>query len=171
MLLVDDDEAGLREFHFLFEQGMRADDELRVSLRDVAANLALAVGFQRAGQQNNSVAGVLEDFARGKIMLLRENFGGGHQCYLVAVFDGDDRRLKSDDSLSRTDVPLEQASHRMRLLHVIGNLFQNSLLCGRRMKRENLLDRLPDSVVQLKGNSRLRFLLSALPFQAQLGKK
>src|SRR5258708_7354965 len=163
MLLVDDDEAGLREFHFLFQQGVGADDELRVSLRDVAANLTLAVGFQRAGQQNNSVAGVLEDFARGKVMLLSENFGGGHQCYLVAVLDGDDRRLKSDDSLSRTDVPLEQSPHGMRLLHVIGNLFQNSLLCGRRMKRENLLDRLTDSVVHLTGNSGLRLPLPSPP--------
>lgn len=78
VLLVNDDQAWFRELNFLFQQSMGADDKLRAPLRDVAADFALAVRLQRAGQQDDAIAGILQDSARGKIMLLRENFGGRH---------------------------------------------------------------------------------------------
>src|ERR1700689_326894 len=101
MLLVNDHQPRLRELDFLFEQSMRADHKLRVSLRDVPADFALAVSLQRAGEQNDSVSGILQNSARGKIMLLCQNLGRRHQRYLIAIFDGDDRRLKTNDSFPR----------------------------------------------------------------------
>ena len=89
-------------------------------------------------------------------MLLRKNLGGRHQRHLVAVFDGDDRRLKADDGFPRAHISLQQTPHGMRLLHVIGDLFQHPLLRRRGMKRQNLLDRLAHPVVQAKGNSGFR---------------
>ena len=171
MLLVDDDQARLRELNFLLQQSMRADHELRVSLRDVAADFALAVGFQRAGQQDDAVSGILQNSARGKIMLLRENFRGRHQRHLITIFDGDDRRLKTDNGFSRPHISLQQTPHGIRLLHVVGDLFQDSLLRRRGMKGQNFLDRLPHPIVQAKRDSGLRLLLASLEFQSQLDKK
>src|SRR4029077_16231963 len=108
MLLVHDHQARLRKLYFLFQQSVSADDELRVSLRNVAADFPLAVGLQRAGQQNDAVSGILQNSARGKVMLLRQNLRGRHQPPLASVFDGNDRSLKSDDGLARADVPLQQ---------------------------------------------------------------
>ena len=43
MLLVHDDQTQFGELNFSSMQRVRADDQLRVALRDVAASLALAV--------------------------------------------------------------------------------------------------------------------------------
>ncbi len=150
---------------------MSADDELRVSLRDVAADFALAVGFQRAGQQNDAVSGILQNLPRGKIMLLRENLRGRHQRHLITVLDRNDRRLKADDGFTRAHISLQQTPHGIRLLHVIGDLFQHPLLRRRGMKGQNLLDRLARVVIQAKGDAGLRFLLSAFEFQPQLDEE
>ncbi len=123
VLLVDDYQAWLGELNFFFQQSVRADDELRISLRDVAADFALAIGFERAGQQDNAISGILQNSARGKIMLLGENFRGRHQCNLAAIFNRDDRRLKADDGFAGTDISLQQTPHGIRLLHVAGDLF------------------------------------------------
>ncbi len=171
MLLINNDQPRLRELNFFFQQSMSADHELRISLRDVAADFALAVSLQRAGQQNDAVAGILQNPPRRKIMLLRQNLGGRHQCHLISVFDGDDRGLKADDGLPRAHISLQQTPHGMRLLHVIGNLFQHPLLRRRGMEWQNLLDRLPYPVVEPKSNSGLRLLLAALHFQPQLDEK
>ena len=126
------------------------------ALRNVAADFALAVGLQRAGQQDDAVSRILQNSARGKIMLLRENFRGRHQRHLATVFDGDDRCLKTDNGFPRAYVSLQQTPHGMRLLHVIGNLFQHPLLrrCG--MEGQNFLDRLAHAVIQAKSDSGLR---------------
>ena len=36
---------------------MSSDDELRIALRDVTADVALAVLFERAGEQDDAVSG------------------------------------------------------------------------------------------------------------------
>ena len=171
MLLVNDDQPRLRELDFLFQQSMRADDELRISLRDMAADFALAVALQRAGQQDDAVSRILQNSARGKIMLLRQNLRRRHQRDLITIFDGDDGCLKADDGLPRTHVSLQQTPHGMRLLHVVGDLFQHPLLRGCRMKWQNFLDRLPHPVVQAKNDACLRLLLAALELESQFDEK
>src|SRR5579863_4806373 len=101
MLLVYDDQAEVGEFHFFLEQRMRADHELRVTLRDVSPHFTLAVRFERAGEENNAVACVFKNSARGKIVLLRQNFSRRHERDLASVFDGDDGRLETHDGLPR----------------------------------------------------------------------
>ena len=56
MLLVDDDQARFRELNFFFQQSMCADDELRVSLRNVAADFAFAIGFQATLTKNTTLS-------------------------------------------------------------------------------------------------------------------
>ena len=46
MLFINDDQSRLRELNRLFQQSMRTDDELRIPLSDMAADLTLAVSFQ-----------------------------------------------------------------------------------------------------------------------------
>ena len=95
VLFVDDDQAEFGELDFFFDQGVSADDQLRVALGDVAADFALAVFFERSGEQDDAVSGVFQNAAGGKIMLLRQNFGGRHERDLVSIFHGDDGSLES----------------------------------------------------------------------------
>ncbi len=118
MLLVDDDQAQIREFDFLLDEGVGPDDQLGIALGNVAAGLTFAIFFHRSGEQNNAIAGVFENAASGKIMLLGENLGRCHQRDLIAIFDGDDGGFEGDDRLAGSDITLQQASHRRRLFHV-----------------------------------------------------
>ena len=131
VLFVHDDQAEIFEFDAVLNQRVRSDDELRVSLRDVAADVAFAVLFERAGQQHDAVSGSFENLARGKIMLLRQNFGRRHERDLVAVFNRDDRRLEGHDRFARSHVALQQTPHGAGRLHVGGDFFQHPLLRGR----------------------------------------
>ena len=70
-------------------------------------------------------------------MLRRQNLRRRHQRHLVAVLDRNDRGFQRHDRLARTDVALQQAPHRHRLCHVLGDFFQHTLLCSRGMKRQN----------------------------------
>jgi len=171
MLLVHDDQAELLKFDAILNQRVRSDDELRIPLRDVAPHVAFAVLVERAGQQNDAVAGSFENLARGKIMLLRQNFSRRHQRDLVAIFNGDDRGLEGHDRFARSHIALQQTPHGAGRLHVGGDFFQHSLLGRRRMKRQYLLNRLANAVVKLKGDSGLRLLLAALEFQPKLDEK
>ncbi len=171
MLLVDNDEAQFRELYFLFQQRVRTDHELRIALRDVTTDFALAVGFERARQQHDAVSGILQNPPGGKIMLLGKNFGGGHQRHLAAVLDRDDGGLEAHNSFARSYVALQQTTHGIRLLHVCRNLLQHPLLRRRGMKWENLLDRRPHSIVQPECDSGLRLLLPAIQLQPQFHEK
>ena len=162
VLFVHDHQAQLGELDFLLDQGMGADDQLRVALRDVAADFALAVFFQRAGQQHDPVSGIFQNSAGGKIMLLGQDFGGRHQRDLVSVFDGDDGGLEGHNGLARSDVALQQTPHGRRLFHVGGDFFEHALLRRRGMERQDLLDRFARPIVQGESNSGLRLLLAAL---------
>jgi hypothetical protein len=43
---------------------MRADDQLRISLRDMTPDFAFAIFFQGTGQQDNAISRRLKDLAR-----------------------------------------------------------------------------------------------------------
>ena len=104
-------------------------------------------------------------------MLLRQNLGRRHQRDLVAVFDGDDRRLEADNCLARSHVPLQQTPHGIRLLHVGSNFLQHPLLRGRGMKWQNLLDRRSHPIVETERYSGLRFLLRGVSIPDQAPRK
>ncbi len=63
MLLVHNDEAGLGKFNFLFQQGMGANDKLRISLRDVPPDFAFAITVQRARKQDDSVSRIFQNLS------------------------------------------------------------------------------------------------------------
>ena len=150
---------------------MRADHELRVALPNVASNFTLAIRFERAGEQNNAVARALENSASGKIMLLRQNFGGRHEGDLASIFDGNDGGLETHDGLARPHITLQQTPHGIRLFHVGCNFLEHALLRGGGMKGQNLLDRRANRLVETKSNSGLCFLLAALQFQSQFDEE
>ncbi len=94
-------------------------------------------------------------------MLLRQNLRRRHQRDLVAVFDGNDRRLEADNGLPRSHLPLQQTPHGIRLLHVRSNFLQYPLLCGRGMKGQYLLDRRSHPIIEAERYPGLGFLLAA----------
>ncbi len=150
---------------------MGPDDQLGVPLGHVATDLALAIFFQRAGQEDDPVSGVFQDAARGKIMLLGQDFGGRHERNLESIFHRNDGRFEGHDSLARSDIALQQAAHGDRFFHVGRNFLEHALLRGGGMERQDLLDRFAGTIVQAERDSGLRLLLPPFELEAQLEKE
>src|ERR1035438_2754703 len=167
MLFVHDNQPQLVELDCLLDERMGADHQLRVALRDVMARLLLAAGLLRAGKQHNAVAGGLENAPSGEKMLRRQNFGGHHQCGLVAVLHRDDSSFQRYDGFAGSDIALQQTAHGSGLGHIVGNFFQHALLRRRRMERQNSLYGVAYAAANLESDPRLRAHLPALEFESQ----
>ena len=144
---------------------MRADDQLCVSLSNVAADFALAVALERTSQQNNPIPGGLENLSSRKVVLLGQNLRRSHERNLVSVFDSDDGGFEGHKRLAGAHIALQQTAHGIRLFHVRGDFFEGSLLRSCGMEGQNSLDRLTHAILQLEFNSRLRLLLTPLQFE------
>src|SRR6185312_6555224 len=135
-----DYQAKFIEFNFLLDQRVRPDHQMSIAVRDVTPCVALGFFILRSSQQDHTIASVLQDLTRGKIMLRGQYLRGGHQRDLVAVFNRDDGGLQRNNRLTRAYVALQQATHWRRLLHVSRNFFENSLLSGSGMERQDFLN-------------------------------
>src|SRR4029077_851836 len=93
VLLVDGHEAEPGEVNIVFDEGVRADDELGFAVGDAFEGGGFFRGLQAADEELDAVVAALENAAGGKKMLNGENFRWGHERGLAAVFDGDDRGL------------------------------------------------------------------------------
>src|SRR5882724_1732896 len=88
VLLVNGDEAEAGEGDVVFDERMGADDELRFAGADALEDGGFFGSFQTADEEFDVIASFGKNAARGKKMLHSENFGGGHESSLGAVFDG-----------------------------------------------------------------------------------
>jgi len=108
MLLVNRDEGEPSEFNVVFNQRVRADDELCFArLNALPKGRDFLRGFQTAASAFDAIPAFGEDAAGGKKMLSRQEFRGGHERRLRAVFDGDHRCLQRDDGFCRCRRRLE----------------------------------------------------------------
>src|SRR5260370_34835980 len=147
VLFVNGDEAEAGEGDVVFDEGVRANHELSVAGADAIEDGGFFRGFEAADEELNAIACFGEDAASGKKMLHSENFGGGHESGLRAVFDGDHGGLQSDDGFAAADVALEETIHRTGLFEVAGDFGQDPFLGGGGLEGEDALERLADSVL------------------------
>ena len=81
-------------------------------------------------------------------MLRGQDFGGREHRHLIAVLDGDDGGFGGHDGLAAAHVALQQAVHRMRRGHIVGDLLEHALLRARRLERQHGFHALADAVVE-----------------------
>ncbi len=86
VLLVNGDEAEARELDLVFDEGVRADDELGFAGADAFERGGFFGVLEAADEELDFVIAGSENAARGKIMLDGENFGGGHERGLRSRF-------------------------------------------------------------------------------------
>jgi hypothetical protein len=121
VLFVNGDEAEARELDLVFDERVRADDQLGFAGTNAFESGGFFGGLEAADEQLGAIAAGSENSARGKKVLDGENFRGRHQGGLTAVLDGDDRGLERDDRFSAADVALEEAVHGSGLFEVGGD--------------------------------------------------
>ena len=105
-------------------------------------------------------------------MLHGENFGGGHQGHLPAIFNDDGGGLESHDGFSAAHIAFEQAVHRNRPFEVGGNFREDAFLRIGGLEREDALEGFTDArLANAKGDAGLAFSLLTAQRKAQLVEK
>ncbi len=150
VLLVDDHEAERLEPHRLLHQGMRAHHQVHLAGGDRLARAAALGGGKTPGQQRDPEPRARQQPLHGREVLLGEDFGGRHERDLLPVLHREHRREHGNDRLAGTDVALQQAVHRMRALHVVGDLLQRHALTRREAKRQHGPQRVADAIVHTR---------------------
>src|SRR5208283_3694823 len=146
VLFVNGDKSEAVKFDVLLDEGVRADDELGFAGTDALARGAFFGGFKAADEQFHGVATGSEDAPSRKEMLDGENFRGGHERGLAAVFDGDDRSLERNDGFAAADIALQKAIHGHGLFEVRGNFGKDALLGVGRLERKDAFQGFADFI-------------------------
>src|SRR5713226_5246050 len=166
MLLVNGDEAEAGEGNVVFDEGVGADDELGFAGADAIEGRGFFRDFQTTDEEFDAIACFGENATRGKKVLDGEDFRGGHERGLRAVFDGDYRGLQSDDGLAAADVALKETIHRGRFFEVGSDFRENAFLGGGGLKREDALEGFADGIfAEAEGNG--VFLASGLAVESE----
>jgi hypothetical protein len=92
VLLVHNDHAETVELHLVIEQGMRADEQRYLPLRNAFQELLAVFTFHGTGQQGYLQVERAQQSAERGQMLLRQNFGRSHEGCLEAIGDRHEHR-------------------------------------------------------------------------------
>ncbi len=108
MLLIHDHQAKPVEVDLLLNERVGADDEVCLAMCDASARHPFVMQVKRSGEKGDPVVArcPLQQLACSQVVLRREDLGGRHQRCLVAILDGDQHSLQSDDSFAGADIAL-----------------------------------------------------------------
>ena len=143
MLLIRDHERELVIDDLLLEQGMGADDEIRIVGGDACIERFPLLRRHRTGHEHRSKRErmLLDHRLHLRKMLLRENLRRRHQCRLVAAERRLQHREKGDDGLSGADISLHEAVHHEARPEIRRDVLHGRLLPFGELKRQLLYQR------------------------------
>src|ERR1700723_558806 len=172
VLFVDDHEAETLEFNSVFDQRVRASDELGFAGADAFERGQFFAALHAAYEHFDAVARRREDAARGEKMLHGKNFGRRHDGHLAAIFDGDHRGLESNDSFAAANITFKKPIHRRGAFEIAGDFGEHAFLSAGWLERKNTLDRSADFIVaHAQRDSDLRALFLPARGDAELEEK
>ena len=131
VLLVDDGQREVGERHLLLEQRVRPDHDRRLPRRDRLGRVPPALAGQRAGQQRDRQAEVLEQRGQRRVVLAGEEVRRREQGRLPPGERGGGERPRRDRRLARADVALDEAEHRDGPGEVVADLVDRRPLVAR----------------------------------------
>ena len=112
--------------HVLFEQGVRADENICFSREQTPLDLPFFLCGERPREQIHAVFGKIS--FRDRKVLAREHLGWREHGGLIPAFDGDEHGGQPYRRLSAAHVALEQSVHHLFALHVGEDLVHRALL-------------------------------------------
>jgi hypothetical protein len=135
VLLVHHNHREVAELHRVLDQGMCADHELKLPARQPVEQLAASRGASGASEELHR-QWPSKQRVDGAVVLLGKRLRGCHQGGLSAVFDGAQHRCQGDHRLAGSDLPHQQALHRLLARQVGVDLLDRSLLVARELERQ-----------------------------------
>ncbi len=141
LLLIDDEQAEILEFHAaLIQYGMGADEDVDLAARDLGERLALLLGRAEAADDIDARQEIPEPLAERLEMLLREHGRRHEHRDLLAIHGRLVGRPDGDLGLAEADIAAQQAVHGFRLLHIGLDLRYGLQLVVRLLIRERILE-------------------------------
>ncbi len=140
VLLVYDDEAQSPEVHLFLNQGMRTHYDVYVTGGDLLVQADLIAVAQAAGEETHFgrhgqiapaltlALGLGEQGGNGFVVLLGQDFRGGHDCRLEAVVYRHQESRGCHHGLAGTHLALQQPGHGLSFMHVGQDFAESSLL-------------------------------------------
>src|SRR5262249_37249598 len=151
-LFINNDKSQVFEHGLIFDEHVRPDEKIHFAGGGLLQQFLSLRLLDASANDSDAIVQRAKYTLRINEVLLGKYFGRRHQGSLVTVFDGDDDRFKGNNGFPASYVSLHQPDHRIRGLQIIHNFLQHSLLRGRRMKRENLLETLARTVWRFESN-------------------
>ena len=136
MLLIDNAESELLEFHSLFDESVCAYHNINVAVFECRQYILSFFLFGRTSQQRHCDFHVTEHLLDCLIMLCREYFCRCHQRCLKTIVEGEEHHHESHYRLAATHVTLQQPVHLESSLQVATNLLDDTFLCVGKRKRQ-----------------------------------
>ena len=157
VLLVDDDQSQPGKTDLALKQGVGADDQRRLARGNPGQCGLPFFTLYPATQPGPRDRQRLKPGGEILPVLLRQNFSGRHDCHLVAIGDGLQRRRRCNQGFARAYIALQQPQHRPRLFQVGRDFADHALLGSGRRERQLRQEALHYRLVwrQLRGRSRL----------------
>lgn len=134
VLFVDDGHAEAVELHFVFEEGVCADDDVDGAVHQSVEYLPASLSFYDACQQFYAQVHPFQEVPEGLKVLFGKDFRRCHHARLVTVVDGDEHGHQGDKRLARTHIALQQAVHLPSASHIGTYLVHHPFLCSGEFK-------------------------------------
>ena len=128
VLLVDDGEAEVGEYHCVFDQRVGAYQDVDAAGGEVGKQLRADALAGRAGEQLDAHGQPVEHGSYALEVLCGKYFGGRHQAGLEAVVDHHQHHHQRHQRLARAHVALHQTVHLAAGVHVGHYLADHALL-------------------------------------------
>ena len=137
VLLVDDGQRQLVEFHLALDDGVRAHHQPRLARGNQRQHRAPLFGFLGAGQPGGGHAQWLQPAQQLAKVLFGQDFGGCHQRALPTRVDAQRRRQRRHHGFARAHIALQKPVHGLVQPQVRADLKYHPLLraCQRKGQR------------------------------------
>ena len=136
VLLVDDGQRQVLEFHLVLNHGVRANHQPGFAAFNQRQHFAPHLGFLAAGQPGRLDAQRFQPAQQLAKMLIGQDFGRRHQRALPARVDAAGRRQRRHHGFASADIALQQAVHGHIFDQVGVNFRADALLGSRQPERQ-----------------------------------
>ena len=140
MLLVDHHQPEPLELHVLLDQRVGPDDDVRGAVPGLLKRVRPRGAPQPPDEEDDGHPERVQEPAQREVVLPREDLGRGHQRALSSSTGAPEECARRDDRLSGSDIPLEQAVHRVRPGQIPGDLVDGAVLRLREGERQALVE-------------------------------
>jgi len=172
VLLINNNQPQVGKLHILFKHGRCSRKNIHPAFGQLPRQFRTLSRRHPPDQQPPADTAALQISLDALHVLAGKNFRRSHDDGLLFIGRRQQCRIQRNNRLARTDIPLQQAIHRNRPLHIRYDFLNDALLLSRQQKRKAPANPPVNFFCPLHGKRRTRMLQMMPPNrQPQLHQK